>query len=186
MKVSREQVAKSRHSILESASRLFRERGFDAVKVSDVMRAAGLTHGAFYGYFKSKEDLIAQALRHVLSKVNPRANSLMAYAKEYLVSSHRDDMAGGCATAGLAAETIRQAAEARYAMTEGQRRVLKQLADGLPNTTPAKARRTAIGTWAAMVGAMTLARVIDDPQLSDEVMKQTYAFIREHQADDAE
>lgn len=179
MKVSREQVAENRQAILEAASRLFRERGFDDVKVADVMQAAGLTHGGFYGHFDSKDDLIAKALTHVLSKVDERANDPMEYVKEYLGPAHRDDRAGGCPTAALAADTIRQSPQARAAMTEGQRRMLDQFARGFRHTTPAKARRAAIGTWAAMIGATMLARVADDPKLSDEILKQTCAWIRE-------
>ena len=67
MKVSKEQVSENRRLVLEAAARLFRERGFDGVTVADVMRAADLTHGAFYGHFSSKEDLIAQAFAHVLA-----------------------------------------------------------------------------------------------------------------------
>ncbi len=66
MKVSREQVLENKKAILKAAGRLFRERGFEAVTVADVMKSAGLTHGGFYGYFKSKDDLIAQALAEVL------------------------------------------------------------------------------------------------------------------------
>ena len=68
MKVSREQVLENKRTILEAAGRLFRERGFDSVTVADVMKSAGLTHGGFYGYFKSKDDLIAQALAEVLGR----------------------------------------------------------------------------------------------------------------------
>ena len=127
MRVSRKQVAENRRRILEAAGRLFRAKGFEAVTVAEVMQAAGLTHGGFYGHFSSKDDLIAQTLAHALLAGENRQRSraeidLARYAAGYLSPRHRDDLAGGCPTAGLGAETIRQSPEARAAMTAGLRR----------------------------------------------------------------
>lgn len=192
MKVSREQVAANRRKILESASRLFRERGFDAVTVAEVMRAAGLTHGGFYGHFASKDDLIAQCLAHrpggkegggkegggrPVEKVD-----LLRYADAYLSSRHREDVAGGCIIAGLGPDTLRQGPEARAALTASLNRQIERLSDGAPGDSPAKRRRAAIGSWSAMVGAVILARVSDDPALADEVLAQTRAWIAEQVA----
>jgi TetR/AcrR family transcriptional repressor of nem operon len=181
MKVSREQVEENRRKILEAASRLFRARGFEAVTVAEVMKAAGLTHGGFYGYFKSKDDLIAQALADVLRIASEGERlsgvDLGVYAKNYLSPPHRDDFGGGCPTAALGAETIRQAPEARAAMTAGLRQQIERLTPTAPGSTPAQKRQAAIGSWAAMVGAMILARLSDDPRLSDEVLAQTRAWI---------
>lgn len=184
MKVSREQVAQNRRVILEAAGRLFRERGFDAVSVAEVMKAAGLTHGGFYGYFKSKEDLIVHALSHLLEKDAERAVNPLAYARNYLSPEHRDNLSGGCPTAALAAETIRQSPEARAVMTEIQRRTFERFNEGLPDVSDGESRRAAIGAWSAMVGALVLARVTDDPCLSDEVLTQTYAWILERSSTD--
>jgi len=173
MKVSRERVAENRERILQAAGRLFRERGFDPVTLADVMKAAGLTHGGFYGYFDSKEDLIAAALADTLARTRPNIESLSAYAAFYLSPEHRDDLAGGCPTAALAAETIRQAPEARAAMTSSIRTQIARMSEKSPEKTPAKRRQTAIATWSAMVGAMVLARVSDDRELSDEILTQT-------------
>jgi TetR/AcrR family transcriptional regulator, transcriptional repressor for nem operon len=182
MKVSREQVAEHRRRILETAGRLFRARGFEDVTVAEVMKSAGLTHGAFYGHFKSKDDLIAQTLAHALAEVESPESDPARYAAWYLTPSHRDDLAGGCATAGLGAETIRQTPEARAAMTDRLRRQIEQLSQGAPGASPAEARQAAIGSWAAMVGAMILARLTDDPQLSDEMLEQTRAWIADKKA----
>ena len=84
MRVSREQVTENRRTILEAAGRLFRERGFESVTVVEVMKAAGLTHGGFYGYFASKDELIAGALAEVLSKRSEPSGDLAAYAAGYL------------------------------------------------------------------------------------------------------
>jgi TetR/AcrR family transcriptional regulator, transcriptional repressor for nem operon len=182
MRVSREQVAENRRKILEAAGRLFRARGFEAVTVAEVMQAAGLTHGGFYGHFKSKDDLIAQTLAHAILAGEDRQRSraeidLARYATSYLSPRHRDDLAGGCPTAALGAETIRQAPEARAAMTAGLRRRIELLSEGASGASATEKRRAAIGSWAAMVGAVILARLSDDPRLSDEVLEQTRAWL---------
>jgi TetR/AcrR family transcriptional regulator, transcriptional repressor for nem operon len=177
MKVSREQVSENRRKILEAAGRLFRARGFEAVTVAEIMKAAGLTHGGFYGHFESKDDLIAQTLAHALAGSVPAEVDLARYATNYLSPGHRDDLAGGCPTAGLAAETIRQAPQARAAMTAGLRGQIQLLSQSAPGGSAAERRRAAIGTFAAMIGAVILARLSDDAQLSDELLAQTRAWI---------
>ena len=179
MKVSREQVAENRRKILEAASHLFRAKGFDAVTVADVMKAAGLPHGGFYGYFKSKDDLIAQALSHALFASMEGDIDLARFTKDYLSRQHCKNLAGGCATAGLGAETIRQSPEARAVMTEALRKMINQFSKSAPGATAAKRRRAAIGSWAAMVGALVLARMCNDEQLANEVLTQTRAWIGE-------
>lgn len=175
MKVSREQMGENRRQILDAAGRLFRDRGFEAVTVAEVMREAGLTHGGFYGHFRSKDDLIAAALAELVVASEPGPLALPAFAARYLSPAHRDDPASGCPVAALASDTIRQAPEARATMTEGLRRQIARLTDGAAE--PESARQAAIGSWAAMVGAMILARMSDDPALSDEVLAQTRAWI---------
>lgn len=177
MRVSREQMAENRRRILDEASRLFREKGFDAVSVAEVMKAAGLTHGGFYGHFASKDDLVAQTLAYVLTPGTGREGGLRAYLDAYLSPGHRDNAADGCPTAGLAADIRHQTAAARLAMTEGLRSQIDRIGEALPDMGTADRRRTAIGSWAAMVGAVILARAIDDPAFSDEVLEQTRAWI---------
>ncbi|MGY4289771.1 TetR/AcrR family transcriptional repressor of nem operon [Bradyrhizobium sp. LM2.7] len=178
MKVSREQMAENRRRILDAASRLFRERGFDAVSVAEVMKAAGLTHGGFYGHFASKDDLVTQTLAHVLAVDAGGGGDLGAYLDDYLSPRHRDNAAGGCPTAGLAADMRHQTPAARAAMTAGLRSQIDRVSKALPQLDAADRRRPAIGSWAAMVGAVILARAIDDPALSDEVLEQTRAWIK--------
>ncbi len=177
MRVSREQVSENRRTILEAAGRLFRERGFDAVTVAEVMNAAGLTHGGFYGYFKSKDDLIAHALAAALPSAAAPLSDLADYAASYLSRTHRDNRAAGCATAALAADTSRQAGSARTEMTAGLKRQIERLSRVTGGKNAAQRRRAAIGSWAAMVGAMILARVSDDPELSGEMLDQTRAWL---------
>ncbi len=177
MKVSREQVGENRRKILEVAGRLFREHGFEAVTVAEIMKAAGLTHGGFYGYFASKDALIAAALADVLASGAGPSAGLAAYAAKYLSRRHRDNPAAGCPVAALAAETIRQRGGARAEMTAALKRQIEQLSPVAPGDDPTQKRRAAIGGWAAMVGAMILARVCDDPALSGEVLDQTRAWL---------
>jgi TetR/AcrR family transcriptional repressor of nem operon len=178
MRASREQVTENRRTILEAAGRLFREHGFEAVTVAEIMKAAGLTHGGFYGYFTSKDELIAGALADVLTRRPEPSGDLAAYAAGYLSRTHRDNRAAGCPTAALAAETIRLAGGARTEMTTGLKRQIERLSRITPGENAAQKRQAAIGSWAAMVGAMILARVSDDPALSGEVLDQTRAWLQ--------
>jgi TetR/AcrR family transcriptional repressor of nem operon len=181
MRVSREQVAENRRTILEAAGRLFRERGFESVTVAEIMQAAGLTHGGFYGYFDSKEELIAGALADVLAKRPEPSGDLAAYAAGYLSRTHRDNRGGGCPTAALAGETIRLRGGARTEMTTGLKRQIERLSRIAVGETAADKRQAAIGGWAAMVGAMILARVSDDPVLSEEILTETQAWLQNAQ-----
>ncbi len=176
MKVSREQVASNRQKILEAAGRLFKSRGFDAVTVAEVMQAAGLTHGGFYGYFKSKDDLIANTLAHAFAGA-PTELNLAHTAESYLSVRHCQNVADGCPVAALACETSRQTPEARAAMTLGLRQQIERLAAGAKGKTSAAKRQAAIGGWAAMVGAIIMARYSNDPKLSEEILAQTRAWI---------
>ncbi|SCM76638.1 TetR family transcriptional regulator [uncultured Pleomorphomonas sp.] len=177
MRVTREQMAENRLRILDAAGRLFRAKGFEAVTVAEVMNAAGLTHGGFYGHFESKDDLIAQTLSHVLTSNANEEFDLGAFVGEYLTPGHRDHPDNGCPTAGLAAETRHQSPAARAAMTEGFRAQIEHMSAKFPGMSDTEKRRAAIGSWAAMVGALILARAIDDTEFSDEVLEQTRAWI---------
>ncbi|MGO4560141.1 TetR/AcrR family transcriptional regulator [Mesorhizobium sp. 2RAF21] len=177
MKVSRKQMAEHRLRILDSAAMLFRDKGFEAVTVGEVMKAAGLTHGGFYGHFLSKDDLVAQALTHSLTAGEDRRTDVRAFFDSYLSRRHRDNPATGCPTAGLAAQTRHQSPAARAAITEGVRGQIDRLSKVFDGSNDTVKRRAAIGSWAAMVGAIILARAIDDPVLSDEVLEETRAWI---------
>lgn len=177
MKVSREQFARNRDRILGEAGRLFRERGFEGVSVAEVMKAAGLTHGGFYGHFSSKDDLIAQTLTHALANQAGEGLSLDAIMDAYLSPWHRDNAATGCPTAALAGDVRRQDPAAREALAEVLQSQVERIADALPEMEPGEKRRAAIGNWAAMVGAIILARAVGDPAFSDEILEQTRAWI---------
>jgi TetR/AcrR family transcriptional regulator, transcriptional repressor for nem operon len=180
MKVSKEQVAHHEKRILAAAARLFRQRGFNDVTVADVMKDAGLTHGAFYGYFPSKEALIAEAVGQALptapDKAKPRRPAA-EFADGYLSVKHRDDRANSCLFSSLGTEAARGSADLRHRMTEAVRRRIDHLGAEAEGDTAAEKRRAAIVAWSAMVGAMVLARLVDDERLSKEILKEARAAL---------
>jgi TetR/AcrR family transcriptional repressor of nem operon len=177
MNISREQMAENKRRILDVASRLFKDKGFEAVSVSEIMKAVGLTHGGFYGHFRSKDDLVAQTLAHALAADSFADGTFSDFVASYLAPRHRDNPGNGCPTAGLAAAIRHQTPAAKAAMAKGLRAQIARIEKALPKKSSADTRRAAIGSWAAMVGAVILARAVDDPELSDEVLIETRAWI---------
>lgn len=177
MRVSRDQMATNRVRILTEASRLFRERGFDAVTVSEVMKAAGQTHGGFYSHFASKDDLVAQTIAFALDGEDKTMPDLQGWIDVYLSPLHRDHAGEGCPTASLAGLMRQQTPEARVAMARGLDAQIDRFARSLPAGDPASRRRDAIGRWSAMVGALVMARAVDDPALANELLTSTRAWI---------
>ncbi len=182
MRVSRKQVEENKKTILEAAGQLFRERGFESVTVTDVMKAAGLTHGGFYGYFKSKEDLIAQTVAGLQGATEPLSVDLASIAERYLSPEHRDNYGHGCPLAALASEVSRQPGAARSEMTEVLKRQFTRFGKIAPGPDEHEKRRAAIGSSAAMIGALILARMTDDPDLSTEILDETRVWLsgRDH------
>jgi TetR/AcrR family transcriptional repressor of nem operon len=176
MKVSQEQKAQNRSRILTEAGRLFREKGFDAVSVAEVMKAAGMTHGGFYGHFQSKDDLVAQTIAHAIGSQSV-IDDLGVWIDTYLSEPHREHPDLGCPMAALAGLMRQQAPEARASMAQVLASQINTLTDVMPSVDPAKRRRAAIGSWSAMVGALILSRSIDDPALSAELLSETQAWI---------
>jgi TetR/AcrR family transcriptional repressor of nem operon len=179
MKVSKAKVGENRSAILAAAGRLFRERGCAAVSVSDVMTAAGLTHGAFYGYFRSKEDLVAATLAELMNAPRP-PGAWSESRTRYLSPAHRDDGAGGCPVAALAGEAGRASLPARKALAEGVEHMIARQNLDAPGENGAERRRAAIGRVSAMVGALILSRAIGDGALSEEVLTATRDWLEEH------
>lgn len=177
MRVTQEQMRKNRRRILAEASRLFREKGFEAVGVAEVMKAAGLTHGGFYGHFASKEDLMAHAIEHAAAEKAGSGGSVPDFLNAYLSPAHRDDPAGGCPMAALAADVRLRPEAARSAMTAGIRSQIARMEAALADGVPEDRRREAIGTYAAMLGALILARAVDEPVLSDEILGETRRWL---------
>lgn len=173
MRVSREQAAENRERIVDAAARLFRDKGFDGVGVDAIMKEAGLTHGGFYGHFASKDALAAEAVTRALKGNGARQADLAGLAgivSEYLSERHRADRANGCTVAALGADCGRQGPAVRKNLTAGVRAQIRHLAGLLKRGTPASRRRRAIAAYAGMVGTLTLARAVDDPELSREIL----------------
>lgn len=173
MRVSREQAAQNRRRIVDAAARLFRDKGFDGVGVDAIMKSAGLTHGGFYGHFESKEALAAEASAAALranAAHQAGAASLSALVGDYLSERHRTDRANGCAVAALGADIGRQGAVLRRTFTASVRAQVERIGSFLKHGTPATRRRRALATYAGMVGALTLARAVDDPDFAQEIL----------------
>jgi len=177
MKVSREQAAANRDKIVEAASALFRKHGFEGIGVADIMKAAGLTHGGFYGHFDSKDDLAVEACQRAFGrswKVWIEASSeggLEAVVHTYLTERHRNDTARGCLIAALGSEIARQPKSVRRVFTEGLRSTIEKLGTLMPGRSPAVQRDQALVTIAGVVGALIMSRAVDDPKLSDRILK---------------
>jgi len=179
MKVSREQAAANHERIVDQAAKLFRERGFDGIGVADLMKSVGLTHGGFYGQFASKEVLMAEGCKRAAGRLIDRwngladaetANPLAEVARSYLSTSHRDAPGTGCLMAALGPEASRQARPVRDAVTQSLTATLDALTRLAPGKSTAEKRRKAIAAFSGMVGAMVLARAVNEPKLSEEIL----------------
>ena len=185
MRVTREQAAANREKVLQVAGTLFRQHGFDGIGVADIMKRAGLTHGGFYGQFASKDDLAAEATARVLGnpgwqarltgKVNP---SFADVVRAYLSPRHRDDPGTGCLISALGSDAARQPRAVRRALTDGFRVRLDAWMKLVPGRSVAARREKALVTMATLVGALIIARAVDDPALSDEILEATATELR--------
>lgn len=180
MRVSREQAAENRKRVVKVAGRLFREKGIDGIGVADIMKAAGMTHGGFYGQFASKEALAAEALSTTLTAsagrwraraaANPDA-PLAALVENYLSEDHRKATVHSCAIAALASDAPRQAEAVREAYDAGAKELVAIIADAMPGGDAAERRRQALVTFATMVGAVTLAKATPDEAFAEAVLE---------------
>ncbi|MBK1660626.1 TetR/AcrR family transcriptional regulator [Paracraurococcus ruber] len=171
MKVTKAKAAENRERILAGAARLFREQGVSGVGVDALAEAAGLTHGSLYSQFGSKERLAEAALQHALTTSAARlgdARSLEDYVARYLTADHRDRRGDGCVVAALGSEMPRHAMALRRGFTGAVRAMVGRIAGLLP--AGRSSEDAALAAAATMVGALTLARAVDDPALSDRIL----------------
>jgi TetR/AcrR family transcriptional repressor of nem operon len=169
MRYPAKETAAKHERIVKEASRLFRERGFDNVTVGEVMKAAGLTHGAFYAHFDSKQDLQKAAIAYgqgvsagIAKGYAATKKGQRSYADRYLSPRHRDNPGNGCTMAALGQEVARSTPELKAVFERGLEEYLSAKSGD---------RKVAIFQSAAMIGALVLARAVRDPRLSDEVLK---------------
>lgn len=179
MRVSRTQAEANRQNVIATASRLFRQHGFDGIGVVDLMKGAGLTQGGFYKQFASKEDLMAKATEAAVArsqakwdKVIARADgdALEALVRFYLTKRHHDEVAAGCCLAALGAEAPRHGTEVTQALETGVRNHLDQIEHALGVAPDQDARANAMSVLATMVGALVLSRAVNDPDLSTQIL----------------
>lgn len=180
MRVSREQAAANRRRIVDEASRLFREGGIATTGVDAVMNAAGFTHGGFYSHFESKDKLAAEACRQSLTRsleawtaLADKKNPLKAIVEHYLSERHRDNPGEGCLIAALLTEASRSKPEVRQAITEGIKSLLGVLESNISGRDKKARRANAVNLFTSLIGALTVARAVDDPVLSTEILSTT-------------
>jgi len=180
MRYGKDQKQATRRRIVEAAGRRFKQDGIDGAGVAAVMSDAGLTNGAFYAHFASKEDLVANVLADQLrdqrqsldSQPSDRAG-LEAFIGSYLSPQHRDQGADGCPSAALLDEIARRPAATRQVFTDELMGVIDDIASRLDPTDVEVARKDALTVFGLMVGTLQLARALTDRELSDQLLAQS-------------
>jgi TetR/AcrR family transcriptional repressor of nem operon len=167
----------SHERIVQAASKAIRRSGYAGTGVADIMREAGLTHGAFYAHFESREAMLAEAADRAGAEANavaasiaasvPPEQSLQAMMRVYLSKEHLASIEAGCPVSALCSEMPRQSPEVRRAATLRIKEMIDLVARLSPNWGEPAAHEHALVTVATMVGTLTLARAVDDPKLSD-------------------
>jgi TetR/AcrR family transcriptional regulator, transcriptional repressor for nem operon len=173
MKVSKEASARHRAALLTAASRLFREHGFAGISIADIAAAAGLTHGAFYTHFASKEALCAEVVEQAIGNSVARLKSTpnrRARMESYLSANHAERRADGCPIAALSGDVARQRRKVRAAFSRAFDRLVDALAEEEPGGA-APVRDRAIAGFAMRLGALVLARAAGDTKLRDEILR---------------
>jgi TetR/AcrR family transcriptional repressor of nem operon len=177
MRYGKDQKEATRQRIVEAAGRRFKQDGIEGAGVAAVMSDAGLTNGAFYGHFTSKEDLVANVLadqlraqRHSLDSQPSDRAGLEAFIRSYLSPQHRDQCADGCPSAALLDEIARRPAATRQVLTDDLMGSIDDIASRLDPTDAQAARTGALTVFGLMVGTLQLARALTDRDLSDQLL----------------
>ena len=184
MKVSKVQAEQNRERVLDVAAKLFRERGFDGIGVAELMKNAGLTHGGFYGQFDSKEELMAEASDRAFQETIGNWHKIAAFAEQreagsalkvitraYLSKKHCAEPGAGCVMATLGIDASRQSSTIRHKLTQGFRSLVDLFAGLVSHESEAVKREKSLAIVASLVGAMVIARAVDDETLSEEVLQ---------------
>ena len=177
---SRAEKTETHKRIVRIAAKRMREEGLEGVGIADLMKEAGLTVGGFYKHFRSRDDLVDEAVRSAFGGMkrqlqsDAKAGQPPSYANlvdNYLTEAHRDNPGTGCAFSALTAEIARGGKRTRAIASEQIRDDFQLIADLLPGKDRRAARSKAILTFSALVGAMSLARAASDEKLSHEILK---------------
>jgi len=180
MRKSREETARTRERIIAAAGQEFRRNGIAATGLAGLMSAAGLTHGGFYKHFSSKDELVAEACGASINRVvdalaeraaqEPPEQRLRSFLASYLSAVHRDNPENGCGLSALGSELSRAGDAARSATTQAFERMVDIVVQCMPAPEATDARARARTIVAALVGAVSMARAINDPELSDRLL----------------
>jgi TetR/AcrR family transcriptional regulator, transcriptional repressor for nem operon len=179
MRKSKQEAAETRQRILKAAGAKFRQNGIGGTGLSDLMAAAGLTHGGFYRHFQSKGQLVAEAcaaatesaIARFFSNKSPQSG-LKARVAKYLSQAHRDDPSAGCPLAALGSEIARCDEKTRAAATQAFLELVNIIAAESGKTRSDVARRRALVVAATMVGALTMSRIVTDSELSAGILRE--------------
>jgi len=169
--------------MIDASARRFKRDGFDGAGISTLVADAGLTNGAFYGHFASKDDLIATVVGEqiaaqvaIVEALPPGLESLAAFARQYLSAAHRDNPGDGCPSAALLDEIARQNEAAREAYTDGAKGMIAAISKHLDADADNEesTRDCAIGLYTMLVSSLQLARAVTDPELSDRILSAAF------------
>jgi TetR/AcrR family transcriptional repressor of nem operon len=181
MRKSKEEAALTRKRIVTAAAEEFRKNGIVATGLNDLMNAAGLTHGGFYKHFESKDQLVteacAEAVETMIESVANGAAGGTPVAETYLSTSHRDNPAAGCPLSAIGSELGRCDERTRTVATAGFLKLVAIMARQFGKAKPADARRKALAAVSTMIGAMTMSRMVTDPELSAEILREAKASL---------
>jgi TetR/AcrR family transcriptional regulator, transcriptional repressor for nem operon len=187
MRVSRAQAAENRQAVINVASRLFREHGFDGVGLKDLMKGAGLTQGAFYKQFASKDDLVAQASRRALESASRRwsdaaaanpQDPLGAVISFYLSMAHGAERMDGCPVVALGSDAARQGADVKASFEAGIREYLEMLGRWVGEANGKEPGGKAMAILSTVVGAVLLSRAVNDKRLSKRFLQAAAGSVR--------
>ena len=179
MRYGTEHKQATRQRIIETAGRRLKRDGIDGYGIATLMADAGLTNGAFYAHFASKEDLVATAVadqlreqRASFSERVPGRAGVEQYVREYLSVQHRDNPGDGCPSAALLDEIGRCTDATKRAYTDGLLAVIDDITTRMAPDDPPPARATTLSVFALMIGTLQLSRAVADTQLADEILEQ--------------
>lgn len=190
MRVSRIQAEENRQAVINAASRLFREHGFDGIGLKDLMKGAGLTQGAFYKQFESKSDLAAQASRRALKSARDRWSAaatdnpqdpLSAVIDFYLSMEHHQERMDGCPIVALGSDAARQDTDVKASFEAGIKETLNLLDGWIGEVDEERADspgNKAMAILATMVGAVLLSRAVNDKQLAQRLLQAAAESVR--------
>lgn len=181
MKKSKAETAETRKRIVEAASKAFRSQGIEATGVAEIMSAAGLTHGGFYRHFSSKEQLVAEAIamspKDLVADSEAAAEegveAMLRVLQEYVTPQYRDATAEGCPLAAIGSELVRADGTTRHVATEGFLRIIRAWTPFMRAKTGEDPADVSISLLTNMIGALTIARMVDDPELSRRILEIT-------------